>query len=224
MALGHNDIAHATELQYQSLATSWELRNKRGMAVSTEVLACLAGIQGRAERAARLFGVAQALLDAANYVLPPTLSELHERAESTARSDLGARAFAAAVNHGRTMPLAEGVAYALADYGVNFGRQTLARSSASYPGLSQRELEIVRLVAQGFTDKQIADELHISPRTVDGHLRRIFVRVGVTSRSALTAWGIRHLGAMYQEPPRNAMQPPLRPRAYRAAQFPSNGG
>src|SRR5207302_3472109 len=131
VALGHNDMARATELQYQSLATSWELRNKRGMAVSTEVLACLAGIQGRAERAARLFGVAQALLVAANYVLPPTLSQLHERAESAARSDLGARAFAAAVNHGRTMPLTEGVAYALADYGVSSGTQSLARSSAS---------------------------------------------------------------------------------------------
>jgi predicted ATPase/DNA-binding CsgD family transcriptional regulator len=224
VALAHNDIDRATELQYQSLATSWELRNKRGMAVSTEVLACLAGIQGRAERAARLFGVAQALLDAANYVLPPTLSQLHQRAESAARSDLGARAFATAVHYGRTMPLPEGVAYALADYGVSSGRQTLARSSAPYPGLSHRELEIVRLVAQGFTDKQIADELHISPRTVDGHLRRIFVKVGVTSRSALTAWGIRHLGSMYEEPPRNAVQPPLWPHVYREAEFATHGG
>jgi non-specific serine/threonine protein kinase len=81
LALARNEIARATELQYQSLATSWELRNKRGMAVSTDVLACLAGIQGRAERAARLFGVAQSLLEAANYVLPPTLSVLRARAQ-----------------------------------------------------------------------------------------------------------------------------------------------
>jgi DNA-binding CsgD family transcriptional regulator len=79
------------------------------------------------------------------------------------------------------MPLTEGGAYALADYGLSSGKQTLARSRGPHPGLSGRELEIVRLVSQGLTDRQIAAELRISPRTVDGHLRRIFGKVGVTS-------------------------------------------
>ena len=48
----------------------------------------------------------------------------------------------------------------------------------------------MRLVALGLTDKQIASELKISARTVDGHLRRIFAKVGVSSRAALTAWAI----------------------------------
>jgi non-specific serine/threonine protein kinase len=199
LALGRNEIAQATELQYQSLAISWELRNKRGMAVSTDVLACLAGIQGRGERSARLFGVARALLEAANYVLPPTLSQLRARAESSARVDLGQRAFAAAVNRGRSMPIAEGVAYALADFGVSSAGQTLARSAGPSEGLSGREIDIVRLVSHGFTDRQIAAELRISPRTVDGHLRRIFGKVGVTSRSALAAWGIRYVRWANQE-------------------------
>jgi non-specific serine/threonine protein kinase len=201
LALGRNEIARATELQYQSLAISWELRNKRGMAVSTDVLACLAGIQGRAERAARLFGVAQALLEAANYVLPPTLSQLRARAEAAARSELGPRAFAAAVKHGRGMPLMQGISYALADFGISSARQTLARSAEAPGGLSPREIEIVRLVSQGCTDRQIAAELRISPRTVDGHLRRVFGKVGVTSRSALAAWGIQYLRWTHQETP-----------------------
>jgi orotate phosphoribosyltransferase-like protein len=46
-------------------------------------------------------------------------------------------------------------------------------------------------VALGLTDKQIATELNISVRTVDGHLRRIFTKVGVSSRAALTAWAIQ---------------------------------
>lgn len=66
------------------------------MAASAEVLACLAGIQGRAEQAATLFGVATALLDAANYVLPPILFQLHERSEGAARHQLGARMYASA--------------------------------------------------------------------------------------------------------------------------------
>lgn len=60
------------------------------------------------------------------------------------------------------------------------------RATAGAPaGLSARELEVVRLVAQGLTDKEIAGQLFISPRTVDGHLRRIFAKVGVVSRAAL---------------------------------------
>jgi non-specific serine/threonine protein kinase len=199
VALGRNDIARAAELQYQSLATSFELRNKRGMAVSTDVLACLAALQGRSERAARLFGVAQTLLEAANYVLPPTLAQLRTRTESATRADLGARAFAAAVSYGRSLSLSEGVAYALAEYGLSTGNPTLVRSRGPHPGLSRRETQIVRLVSQGLTDRQIATELRISPRTVDGHLRRIFAKLGVSSRSALTAWGVRSLPSIRQQ-------------------------
>jgi DNA-binding CsgD family transcriptional regulator len=191
LALGRDELVRATELQYQSLSISWELRNKRGMAVSAEVLACLAGIQGRAERAARLFGVATALLDAANYVLPPALAQLHERGEGAARRELGPRMYARAWNDGRAMPLAEGVAMALSDYGVTAGHRTSAARVVAYAGLSRREGEIVRLVALGLGDKQIATELSISSRTVDGHLRRIYAKVGVSSRAALTTWAIQ---------------------------------
>jgi predicted ATPase/DNA-binding CsgD family transcriptional regulator len=192
LALGRDELVRAAELQYQSLSISWELRNKRGMAVSAEVLACLAGIQGRAERAAKLFGVATALLDAANYVLPPTLAQLHERGEGAARRQLGPRMYGRAWNEGRSMPLAEGVAMALSDYGVAAGRRTPAARPVAFAGLSRREAEVVRLVALGLSDKQIAAELSISSRTVDGHLRRIYAKVGVSSRAALTAWAIQH--------------------------------
>ena len=184
-------MVRSSELQYQSLSISWELRNKRGMAISAEVLACLAGIQGRAERAAKLFGVATALLDAANYVLPPTLSELHQRGEGAARRHLGAQMFTRAWNEGRNTPLADGIALALSDYGISSGHRTAAGRGALHAGLSRRETQIVRLVAMGLTDKQIATELAISARTVDGHLRRIFAKVGVPSRAALTAWAIQ---------------------------------
>lgn len=52
--------------------------------------------------------------------------------------------------------------------------------------LTRRELEIVRLVAAGHVNKQIADELRISVWTVSTHLRRIFVKLGVDSRAAMT--------------------------------------
>jgi DNA-binding CsgD family transcriptional regulator len=53
--------------------------------------------------------------------------------------------------------------------------------------LSPREQEIVRLVADGFSNKQIGEVLDISPWTVSSHLRRLFAKRGVTSRAALVA-------------------------------------
>jgi DNA-binding CsgD family transcriptional regulator len=160
------------------------------MAVSAEVLACLAGIQGRAERAAKLFGVATALLDAANYVLPPTLSQLHERGEGAARKELGTRMYAKAWTAGRNMPLSEGIAMALSDYGLSAGRRTAPGRAGDHAGPTEREMQVVRLVSMGLGDKQIATELAISVRTVDGHLRRIYAKLGISSRAALTAWAV----------------------------------
>jgi len=53
-------------------------------------------------------------------------------------------------------------------------------------GLSRRELEVVRLVAGGSTNKEIARDLYISPRTVDMHVRNILMKLGCRSRTEAT--------------------------------------
>jgi DNA-binding CsgD family transcriptional regulator len=58
-------------------------------------------------------------------------------------------------------------------------------------GLTERQREIAQLVAAGLTDRQIADRLGISVRTVDHHMRNIFNRLGVTNRAALAAYATR---------------------------------
>jgi two-component system, NarL family, nitrate/nitrite response regulator NarL len=60
-------------------------------------------------------------------------------------------------------------------------------SPENRPILSPQEQAIARLVARGFPNKQIAKELDISPWTVATHLRRIFGKLSVSSRSAMTA-------------------------------------
>jgi DNA-binding CsgD family transcriptional regulator len=59
-------------------------------------------------------------------------------------------------------------------------------------GLTARELEIVRLVATGRTNRAIGDELVISEKTVARHLSNVFSKLGVSSRSALTAFAYEH--------------------------------
>jgi DNA-binding NarL/FixJ family response regulator len=51
---------------------------------------------------------------------------------------------------------------------------------------------VLRLVAQGLTDAQVAEQLVISPRTVNGHLRSIYSKIEVTSRSAATRYALDH--------------------------------
>ncbi len=59
-------------------------------------------------------------------------------------------------------------------------------------GLTPRELEVLRLVADGKTDKEIAEELVISPRTANRHIANIFLKIDVTSRAAAAAYAIRN--------------------------------
>lgn len=65
--------------------------------------------------------------------------------------------------------------------------------SSVYPdGLTAREVEVLRLVAQGLSDAQIAEQLIISPRTVNNHLTSIYSKIQVSSRAAATRYAMEH--------------------------------
>ena len=57
--------------------------------------------------------------------------------------------------------------------------------------LSKRELDIIKLAAKGLTNKEIADQLHLSFRTVEGHMRDVFNKLGVGSRTEAVLFGLR---------------------------------
>jgi DNA-binding CsgD family transcriptional regulator len=59
-------------------------------------------------------------------------------------------------------------------------------------GLSPRELEVLKLVAEGLTNAQVAERLYLSPRTVNAHLNSIYHKLGVTSRSAAVRFTVEH--------------------------------
>ncbi|MEB3194212.1 MAG: response regulator transcription factor [Cyanobacteriota bacterium] len=63
-------------------------------------------------------------------------------------------------------------------------------AEASRADLSERELEIIELVATGLTNQEIASQLTISKRTVDNHVSNIFAKTGAKNRVALINWAM----------------------------------
>jgi DNA-binding NarL/FixJ family response regulator len=67
------------------------------------------------------------------------------------------------------------------------------KPSPSYPdGLTAREVEVLRFIAKGLTDAHIAEQLVISPRTVNNHLASIYGKIRVSSRAAATRYAMEH--------------------------------
>jgi DNA-binding NarL/FixJ family response regulator len=69
----------------------------------------------------------------------------------------------------------------------------LEKSPPRYPnGLTAREVEVLRCVAKGLMDGQVAEQLVISPHTVNTHLKSIYGKIGVSSRAAATHYAMEH--------------------------------
>lgn len=68
----------------------------------------------------------------------------------------------------------------------------IGRATADRHRLTNRELEVLRLVARGLTNRDIADELVVAVRTVDSHVSNLFTKLGVTNRAAATAFAYTH--------------------------------
>jgi DNA-binding CsgD family transcriptional regulator len=75
--------------------------------------------------------------------------------------------------------------------GVRANQLETAQQNATH-GLTAREQEVLRLVARGMTDAQVAAVLVISPRTVNAHLRTIYSKLDITSRYAATHYALTH--------------------------------
>jgi predicted ATPase/DNA-binding CsgD family transcriptional regulator len=188
VALGQGDHATARVAYQESIAIFKELGDKWFIAVSLDGLAAVISAEGRPDRAARLLGTAEALLEAIGAPLPPHCRPAHERTLDAIRSRLNRENLAAAWAEGRTMTPEQAVV-ALQQPGV----EPTATSSSAYPaGLTAREVEVLRLVAEGLTDAQVAEKLFISLRTVNAHLRSIYAKLGVGSRNAATRYAVEH--------------------------------
>jgi predicted ATPase/DNA-binding CsgD family transcriptional regulator len=195
--------AECADAACAALRASADIGSLVGTAYSLEVLAWLAADAGRAQRAAWLLGAAQGRWDRAGGRLSGSivLEGYHQRSEASAASTLGTVRYDALHAAGAARPLAEVAELALADADAlpspppdvagpaapgRTGRADGGRRAGD--GLTAREREIAALVGTGLSNREIAERLVISRRTVDAHVNHIFAKLELSSRVQLAIW------------------------------------
>src|SRR6266699_3393050 len=188
------DDAAAQALYEESLALAKELGLKRVIPAGLEGLAAVVATQGELSWAARLWGGAEALHETMGALIPPVYRADYEQSIAAARAQLGQKAFAAAWAEGRTMTLEQ----VLASLEPSSLAEPVPAASTpavkpTYPyDLTEREVEVLRLLAQGLTNAQVAEQLVISVHTANNHVKSILSKLGVTTRSAATRFAFEH--------------------------------
>ncbi len=183
--------AVARSLYEESLAMARSVNARVTISLGLEGLAGAVATQGELVWAARLWGAADSLRQAIGAPLSPVERARYEQEVTAARTQLEEEAFKAAWAEGRNMTPEQALA--------TQGPVTLPQPFSAAPspttspgGLSVRELEVLRLLATGLTDAQIAEQLVLSLHTIHAHLRTIYSKLGVTSRSAATRYAFEH--------------------------------
>jgi non-specific serine/threonine protein kinase len=180
IAREQRDFPRAFAHEQQGLLLAWENSETRIIVEALEVLGCTAVAADRAVAATRLFGAVERLRDLtgiARWI--PFACARYERGVAAARAALGETEFATAWAAGRALSLEQAVAEAVDPPSVP--------ATPTSVRLTRREDEIVRLLVAGKSDREIAEALFVSVRTIEHHVARIFGKLGVRSRTAVAA-------------------------------------
>ncbi len=196
VASAQGDADRATACCVDGLVLFRDLGDRWGIARVLHTLGRLAAAAGDVDRAARLY-VASALLREA-IGAPPRLAERpdYERDLAAARARLGEAAFTAARAAGQAMSPEAAIEYALAagrpatNTVTSPAAETVPVVAGPSTVLTRRELEVTALIAQGLTNRSIAEQLVISEWTVDSHVRHILAKLDFRSRAQVATWVI----------------------------------
>jgi non-specific serine/threonine protein kinase len=163
-----------------------------------QVADALAGVasveaaRGLPEQAARLDGAVAALRAQPNAAIPPWEYDDHGRDLDAAQAALGTESWDAGRAAGAALPLEAAIAEALAEPEPMDALRPAEPAAAPDTSLTARETEVVRLLADGLSDREIAAALFIGPRTASFHVANILAKLGVDSRTAAAAYVVRH--------------------------------
>ena len=193
IALARNDTAQAADRYHESLSLVAQHGDLRFQSDALAGLADVAHLRGQNEWAARLLGASDRLhIERAVHAVisdrpfnPATIDAV--------RSTLHPDTFQRAWSTGAAMSLADLIAATHANLWPDAETVTgpVSGDFGQDSGLTARERDVLRLIAQGLSDREIARRLSISPRTVNGHVTKLLTKLNVESRTAAAALAVR---------------------------------
>jgi predicted ATPase/DNA-binding CsgD family transcriptional regulator len=192
-AAGEPELALAALTEALELA--WRVGPGKVVAASLEGIAKVAAGQTQELAAIELAGSAAALRAQIAVPVPPNWRADLEQTLATTRATLGEEAFAVAWEQGYERPLPDVIAAAVEVRIISPARisRTMDVLEIDRPsGLSPRELDVLRLLVAGKTDREIAETLFISPRTASKHVGAILAKLDVASRGDAAVFTVRH--------------------------------
>jgi non-specific serine/threonine protein kinase len=202
LVLDAGDWRRAAALLRESLGLDRSLNEATAARRFLEDSVGVALARGAWTQAARLLGAVETARAKSGPNIQSVMESPYAGRAAEMRVHLGANAFATAWAEGQALAVEQAVAYALAagtqpdhDDSAPHGATlngTSGMSPAAVDGptvaLTPRELEVLQLVAQGYTDQAVATHLGLRPRTVSSYLRTIYGKLGVRTRTAAAHW------------------------------------
>ncbi|MEO8287668.1 MAG: tetratricopeptide repeat protein [Chloroflexota bacterium] len=172
-------------------------------------LAEVARLRGMIIRAAKLIGASEGVLSGATAHYEPATHGQIEQTIASVSAELDHETFARLQAEGRAMTHKEAIAYAMesssgatsaervvTDSHAKAGIEVTTEGRKAYPdGLTEREVEVLRLIAVGKSNLEIGQELVLSRRTVERHISNIYQKIGSSgkvARAAASAYALRH--------------------------------
>lgn len=200
VAWQQDDVDRATAHAREALRIGQLLNELWAIAFCVEFLAWTAQTAGDHDRAANLLGGAEELWRRVGwrragvplYYGLRDLTTYHDQCLSRLGEQLGADELQLAMRNGAAMTLDDLVVEALGEKRERPAQRTPDRQGL--PSLTKREKEVAGLVAQGLSNKEIADRLVISPRTAEAHLEHVLNKLGFNSRVQVAAWVVERRG------------------------------
>jgi len=191
VCLYQGDLERAHALFYESLEAQRALGNQDGILESLRGYAALASATGLAAESARLYAAAFANgrgVDSAS--LWPLEKLEYEHYIEMARDRLSDVEFEVEQAEGRALSMEQTIEYAL---NLPFGLPEPSQKVIKAPQeLTEREREVVVLIASGLSNSEIADKLVLSKRTVEHHIANILSKLGFTNRAQIVRWAMEN--------------------------------
>jgi len=186
VALAQGEL-HRTELDaYDAL----EAAERTGAYLrAPDAFECLAAVAATSApvKAARLLGAAQGIRQRQQEARFAVFDDGHAATVAALVESLGTEAYEAALTEGAALTTAQAIAFA------QRGRGERKRPASGWESLTPAELDVVRLLTEGLSNKEIATRLFISPRTAQTHLTHIYSKLNLASRVQVVQEAARHI-------------------------------